>query len=161
MGTSVTSGSNIDNGVTLTSANTTSVSKKHQTILLQTAHAIASAGPDGPSIPVRVLFDNGSQLSYVTETLQQQFGLKPVKIEKLHLNTFGHNSDKTQQCAVVSLYLQGLQQAEATKISALTSASICSPLPSAVSVSSYPHLQDLPLADGCENPRKEIDVLVG
>ena len=66
MDTSVTSGGNIDNGVTLTSANTTSVSKKHQTILLQTAHAIAHAGPDGPSIPVRVLFDNGSQLSYAT-----------------------------------------------------------------------------------------------
>ena len=161
MGTSVTSGNTIDNGVTLTSANTTRVSKKHQTILLQTAHAMVRATLDGPSVPVRVLFDNGSQLSYVTETLQRQLGLKPVKIEKLHLNTFGHNSYKTQHCAVVNFYLQGLQQSEATRISALTSPSICSPLPSAVRVSSYPHLQDLPLADACDNPRKEVDVLVG
>ena len=84
-----------------------------------------------------------------------------MKIEKLHLNTFGHNSYKTQHCAVVNFYLQGLQQSEATRISALTSPSICSPLPSAVRVSSYPHLQDLPLADACDNPRKEVDVLVG
>ena len=63
MGTSVTSGNTVDNGVTLTSANTTSVSKKHQTILLQTAHAMVRATPDGPSVPVRLLFDNGSQLS--------------------------------------------------------------------------------------------------
>ena len=87
MGTSVTSGNTVDNGVMLTSANTTSVSKKHQTILLQTAHAMmVCATPDGPSVPVRVLFDNGSQLSYVTVTLQRQLGLKPV-IEKLHLKT--------------------------------------------------------------------------
>ena len=103
----VTSGSNVDKGVTLTSANTTSVSKEYQMILLQTAHAIAHA------VPVRVLFDNGSQLSYVTETLQRQLGLTPMKIENLHLNTLGHKSYKTQ--AVVSLYLQDLQQAEATR----------------------------------------------
>ena len=129
--------------------------------MLQTAHAMVSATPDGPSVPVRILFDNGSQLSYVTEALQRQLGLKLVKIEKLHLNTFGHNSYKTQHCAVVNFYLQGLQQSEATRISALTSPSIFSPLPSAVRVSSYPHLEDLPLADACDNPRKEVDVLVG
>ena len=84
-----------------------------------------------------------------------------MKNEKLHLNTFGHNCFKTQQCAVVSFYLQGLQQHEATKLSALTSPSICSPLPSAISVSSYPHLQDLPLADECDKPRKEVNVLIG
>lgn len=137
------------------------MSKKHQTVLLQTAHATAFASPNGPSVPVRVLFDNGSQLSYVTETLQRRLNLKPMKIETLHLNTFGHNSFKTQQCAVVSFYLQGLQQHEATKLSALTSPSICSPLPSAICVSSYPHLQDLPLADACDKPRKEVDVLIG
>lgn len=61
--------------------------------------------------------------------------VKPKKIVKLQLNTFRHNSYKTQECAVVSLYLEGLRHLEATKISALTSPSICSPLPSAVKLS--------------------------
>ena len=117
--------------------------------------------PNGPSVPVRVLFDSGSQLSYVTERVQRQLNIKSTKIEKLHLNTFGHNSYKTQECTVVNLYLQGLQQPKATKLSALTSPSICFPLPSAIRVSSYPHLQDLPLANECDEPRKEIDVLIG
>ena len=108
-GTSSDNSGNTDHEATPTSANTTSVSKNHRTVLLQTAHATAFASPNGPSLPVRVLFDNGSQLSYVTETLKRQLNLKSMKIEKLHLNTFGHNSFRTQECAVVSFYLQGLQ----------------------------------------------------
>jgi len=41
------------------------------------------------SRPVRVLFDNGSQPSYITEVAQSQLKLKPVQKERLHLNTFG------------------------------------------------------------------------
>ena len=64
-GTSDNIGSSTE--VVPTSTNTTSVSKKHQTVLLQTAHAVALASPNGPLVPVRVLFDSGSQLSYVTK----------------------------------------------------------------------------------------------
>ena len=122
------------NDGTLTSTNTTNVSKNRQVILLQTAHARASASAGGASVPVRVLFDNGSQLSYVTERLQRQLNLKPTRIEKLHLNTFGCDGYKTQACAVVKLYIQGLHQGEPISISAMTSPLICSPLPSAVEV---------------------------
>ena len=52
-----------NNDGTPTSTNTTNVSKNRQVILLQTAHAMASATAGGTSVPVRVLFDNGSQLS--------------------------------------------------------------------------------------------------
>ena len=40
-------------------------------------------------VPARVLFNNGSQLSYVTEHLMKQLNLKLTKVEKIHLNTFG------------------------------------------------------------------------
>jgi len=42
-----------------------------------------------PQAPVYVLFDSGSQLSYISEKLQCQLKIKPTRIEKLHLNTFG------------------------------------------------------------------------
>ena len=111
-------------------------------------------------MPVRILFNGGSQLSYVTNRLQHQLHLKPTRIEKLHLNTFDHSGYKTQECAVVSLYLQDYRGVEIIRISALTSLSICSPLPSIVEVGSYLHLQDLPLADECAAPRQQRDVLV-
>ena len=71
------------------------MSKNLQVILLQTVHARASASAGGTSVPVRVLFDSGSQLSYVTERLQRQLSLKPTRIEKLHMNTFGRDGFKT------------------------------------------------------------------
>ena len=36
------------------------------------------------SVPVRILFDNGSQQSYVTDNLKSKFGLKPLSSETLH-----------------------------------------------------------------------------
>ena len=51
---------------------------------------MAFSDVDGLSVPVRVLFDRGSQLSYITEKLQNQLRLKPVKIEKLHLILSAH-----------------------------------------------------------------------
>ena len=140
-----------NSGTGQVTTSTTTSTKNHKTVLLQTAHAMALANPNGPFVPACVLFDSGSQLSYVTERLQKELHLK---IERLHLNTFGCNDYKTQECAVVSLYLQGYHGRELTRISALISPSICSPLPSIVRVSNYPHLQDLPLADKCDTPNK-------
>ena len=95
------------------------------------------------------------------QRLKRQLRLKPVKIEKLHLNTFGTRHYKTQECSVVKLYLQGHAQGEVISISALTSPVICSPLPSAVRVEKYPHLRGLQLADNCKGVNGEIDILIG
>ena len=95
------------------------------------------------------------------ERLKGQLRLKPVKIEKLHLNTFGTRHYKTQECSVVKLYLQGHAQGEAISISALASPVICSPLSSTVHVEKYPHLRGLQLADNYNGARGEIDVLIG
>jgi len=56
-------------------------------ILLQTARAVA-VGPGG-RVPIRILFDSGSQLSYITKTLKERLDIEPIRKEKLHLNTFG------------------------------------------------------------------------
>jgi len=55
-------------------------------VLLQTARAFACSKEGGVSAK---LFDTGSQRTYVTEALCRRLHLKPVKKEKLHLNTFG------------------------------------------------------------------------
>ena len=141
--------------------NSVSLVKNQQTVLLQTAHALAFSNPSGSTVCIRILFDSGSQLSYVTERLRAQLGLKQTKIEKLHLNTFGNDGYKTQSCAVVKLHLRGLNQEETITISALTSPAICSPLPSAVKLDNHPQPCDLPLADKCANPKGEIDILIG
>ena len=149
------------NRESISSTNTSSVTKSQRTVLLQTAHALAFAEPSGRAVQVRILLDSGSQLSYVTERLQHQLGLKHTKFEKLHLNTFGSNCYKTQTCAVVRFYIRGLQNGKPVAISALTSPTICSPLPTAIRVNRYAHLCDLQLADESGTPRNEIDILIG
>jgi len=58
-------------GVTsTTNSNTTSSSKR--VVLLQTARAIAVG--DAKRVPIRILLD-GSQLSYVTKSLQERLAL--------------------------------------------------------------------------------------
>jgi len=50
-------------------------------VVLQTAQAIATG--ETKWLPIRILFDSGSQLSYVTNSLQERLGLKPIKREKI------------------------------------------------------------------------------
>ena len=57
----------------------TSTFKDQQRVLLQTALAMAYSDIDGSSVPVRVLFNNNSQLSYINDKLQTQLQLKPIK----------------------------------------------------------------------------------
>ena len=86
--------------------NTANGLKGKCTILLQTAQAIATNESARTSRKVRVLFDSGrSQRSYITEKLQSQLHLKPIRCEKLSLNTFRDNQFKSQSRSVFKLYL--------------------------------------------------------
>jgi len=128
-------------------------------VLLQTAHVEATG--DRATIPVRVLLDNGSQLSYITTSVKTRLKLKPIQQERLSLNTFGSNSFTTRGYDVVRLTLQKPGHSERLEITARTLPVICSNLPALVEPSKYAHLQTLDLADNSANHQGGIDVLVG
>ena len=85
---------------------TTNTVRDKGTVLLQTARATAINEENSKSTEVRILFDNGSQRSYVTSNLMSRLKLKPVKTETLHLNTFGGNTFRKQSCDVIKLRLK-------------------------------------------------------
>ena len=91
-----------------TTANTTNTIKDRCTILLQRAIVAAFGEAFGEasanSALVHILFDSGSQMSYVTESIQRKLNL-PIKVKKLHLNTFGPTGYKTQSCSLVKLFV--------------------------------------------------------
>ena len=119
---------------------------------MQTARAVAFDENSNRSTPVRVLFDNGSQRSYVTDSLRARLGLKADKKEKVKLNTFGETRYKSQDCDIVVLRLKKPGCDDSVSISALSYPAICSPLPSKVDFD-CPHLEGLELADDWENPK--------
>ena len=134
-------------------------SKGNKTILLQTVRAVA-VGKTG-RVPIRILLDSSGQLLYITKTLQERLGIKPIQREKLHVNTFGNTSFDTRSCDVVRLQIQPTNGGETIELVAYSSPVICSSLPTLVSAQNYEHLEALELANGDYHDSKSIDVLVG
>ena len=57
--------------------------KAKGSVLLQTATAIATNEDPLKSVAVRILFDSGSQQSYITDNLKSKLGLKSTSTETL------------------------------------------------------------------------------
>ena len=142
---------------------TTTVSKERRSVLLQTAITTVQSSNRSKSVTARILFDSGSQRSYITNSLKAKLGLVPVKRETLNLNTFGDKRFSKQHCDLVQVSLQGKNGFHL--ISALCFPKICSPLSTSINIHQYPHLQGLDLADCCvtdaHNSNIDIDILIG
>ena len=104
-------------------------------VLLQTARAIATDETGTKSEKVRLLFDNGSQRSYIMDSLRTKLNLKLLKQEKLNLNTFGNSGFKSQRCDVIKVYLQRSGSSESVCIDVLSFPTLCSPISSEVDLS--------------------------
>ncbi|CAB4006955.1 G2 M phase-specific E3 ubiquitin- ligase, partial [Paramuricea clavata] len=137
-------------------------SKRH--VLLQTARAVATNEDGSKTCPVRILFDSGSQRSYLTDDLKRKLNLNPIKTETLYLNTFGDSKHERKSCQLFNLNLRDRDN-EITPIWALNFPVICSPLPSTVDIFDYQHIRGLDLADSSEiqddHHSDTVDVLIG
>ena len=145
-----------------TTVNTSNTVKNQHLVLLQTARAEATNEGNNKTENVRILFDNGSQRSYITNSLKEKLGLPPFKKEKLNLNTFGDSKFKIQMCDVVRVYLRKPGNERVFCVDALSFPTICSALPSSVKLESHPRLSNLELADNFDSTsQNQIDILVG
>ena len=137
------------------------VAKSKNNVLLQTACTRIYTADD-QLIPVRILLDNRSQCSYITNALKSRLRLTPVRQERLSVNTFGSAGCKREQCDVLSVTLLSVS-GENIEIQVLSFPTICSALKTPVAVNQYPHLQDLDLADVAVSgdQSNQIDILIG
>ena len=137
---------------------TTMVNDKKQ-ILLQTAKAYALAADDVTKIPITILFDSGSQRSYVSEAMKKKLSLPSEHSEIMNINTFGTDKHEKKICKLVTVRVDVAGQIVSVK--ALAYHTICSPISARVTVSEYPHLRGLHFADSVEESEKHIDLLIG
>ena len=98
-------------------------------ILLQTARVDVSAVDDNEQVCTRVLFDSGSQRSYISEKVRNRLNLKAVRSEKVIIKTFGQGEEsKVQKFDIVQFKIKNKFNSNFIVVEALCVPSICSPL---------------------------------
>ena len=140
------------------------LSGSNGTILLQTARTNAY-DPEDPErkVSVRLIFDSGSQRSYITERVSNQLGLRALGIKEMSIATFGAGNGIRHNCEVVKVALE-TREGEHVEVTLLTIPLICEPLvsnspDSYISRCDYIRTQDL--ADPVVEGEVNVDILVG
>lgn len=136
-----------------------------QAILLQTARAKAfNPGVLKRYCQVRVVFDSGSQRSYVREKIAQRLALTTEAERPLTIMTFGSTREQSRICRLVRL---GLATRDGTPkhLMLFTVPTICEPItsqPISVCCSNFEHLAGIDLADSSNGRGSlEVDILIG
>ena len=143
-----------------TGSSITASAKGKGNVLLQTATAFVYGHEKERKEKVNILFDLGSQRSYITEDLKKRLQLDAENSRNLHLNTFGTDKYRNVKCCKVHLFVEVLGSSD-VEISAFTQAVICSPLQSRVDIRDYPHLRGIQLANRSNDEFIHIDILIG
>ena len=156
-----TADTHTDQTSTTSNPSNVTTSQNKSRVLLQTARTHACSVDGIELLPVRVLFDGGSERSYVTTHLKERLHLKPLKREILNLNTFGTEQYQKKGCDLVKIILKG-QDGTNIKVEALTFPTICAPPATAVQPYWDAELERLELADHTDTDGPDsIDVLIG
>jgi len=142
------------------------VSMNSSRILLQTATAEISNDRAEHTFS-RILFDCGSQRSYVKEELAFRLNLKVIRKEKVVIKTFGRDDEAELRCLnVVALKVRHKSRRGMSRIvEALCVPTLCSPLSmqSLPDSKKFEHLVSLDLADDfdCKGLSVGVDILIG
>ena len=136
--------------VTMSIATTTTLQSvqltKEPICLLKTA--VATVTHRGTQADANILFDEGSQRSFATQTLIDKLNLQPQQIETIHLSTLGSTNPQVKEMNVASLKVI-TKSGTPILITVLIVPSIATPLENTVETSTLtnlPHLKGLELA---------------
>ena len=134
-------------------------------VLLQMAKTLVY-NPQEPHnlMEVRLILDNGSQRSYVSNKVRGGLGLQSVSVETLSIKTFGATEEERQTYDVVNLGV-ATKCGPGLEIPILVLPLICGPLfnqPTACLRERYEHLSGLELADSsCDSDNFDVDIFIG
>ncbi|XP_065056418.1 uncharacterized protein LOC135684709 [Rhopilema esculentum] len=124
---------------------------------LQTALAVVN-GND--KVKVRVLFDSGSQKTFVTPTVVERAKLQVVRKENLGIKAFGSETAKRKLRDVVELDLRAVRGGKRVKVEAYVVEKISEISNCHVEIvkSKYKHLADIEFSDVSDEISLQVDV---
>ena len=129
--------------------------------LLKTAITTVTHG--SRSATTHLLFDEGSQRSFITQGLASSLALQPYQHEDINISSFGANSHLNRQTDVAMINLL-TNDGKAISLSVLVVPHIATPLQNTIStsVTHLQHLQNLQLAHPLAAEQEfDISLLVG
>ncbi|XP_046604989.1 uncharacterized protein LOC124297725 [Neodiprion virginianus] len=134
---------------------------KRSPVLLATVELIASNPETGERIIARALLDQGSESSFVTESLAQQLRLRRHQATIPIIGVGAHQSAVTRGIATLQLQSRA-HTSFSCQVEALVLPRLTSYLPSfRLLVEDWPHLRGLNLADPSFAHPTQIDVILG
>ena len=139
----------------------TNYSANSSCVLLQTAEIILVNMVNKREIKVKTLFDQGSQRSYITETVKSFFKLIPTSQENMPISTFGNKIPEKKELQRVCFNLKNAL-GNYFDIETLCTGFIWLPLkdqPVEFTSKNYSHLKNLNLAGSGAN--SDIALLIG
>ena len=134
-------------------------------VLLKTARANVSKPGNGERfVNARMVFDCGSQRSYISKNLQKTLNLPITGQDTPLIKTFRESTAKLRRCDIVQMAVEaddGMQ----VHVSAYVVPVICAPISNEIiefTQVNYPHLPCLRLADNSHGDEElNIDILIG
>ncbi|CAB4033226.1 Transposable element Tcb2, partial [Paramuricea clavata] len=137
-----------------------------QGILLQTARVqVYDEENIGTQVATRILFDSGSQRSYISDKVRARLQLKSIRSEKVIIKTFGQDNDsKVKRLDVVQVKVKNKSDSRCTSVEALCVPTICSPLTNQYISKTHDleEFEDLELADHeGDSPNLPVGILIG
>ena len=76
------------------------------TILLQTARATVVNTENQKRVEMRLIFDSGSQRSYISERTRRLLSLRAIGKRDMCINTFGSCESREQSCPIVRVNVE-------------------------------------------------------
>lgn len=134
-------------------------------VLLQTAQGLVSNIQEDNSSSVRILFDTGSQRTYISEDLCFHLKLKTMRTERVIIKTFGNESSTVKNLRVVEFKVKHKFRNDFVVCEALCIPTVCCPVSMQnidFAKKSFDHIRHLQLADKNDGfLGSVIDILVG
>ena len=136
-------------------------------MLLQTAQALICHPEDEKNVRARVIFDSGSQRSYILEDARRKLKLPTVAKENVVVNVFGNSHGTAHSLSSVSMIIKNAYGRDSSKlkVDALAVPHICAPVQGQefhLTHKTFAHLKGLKLADHSSDEfGSEIQLLIG
>ena len=152
----------IENCNTIVPTTAINFSTESNNVSLQTACAKITDKRECHFEKVRILFDWGSQRSYLNEHVRKKLNLKTIRKERLLMKTFANDSSFFKELDVVKVKLKTLNIVFNLKV--LIMPSICTPIANQHNLTvskSYLRLRNLKFADPFDEKHMPIEMLIG